>query len=443
MEPKTRTLPKSYSEEQIINFIISANMRRRDLSVGQKTMIGLSIAPHLEAAAKERMIAGGGDKKSAKAKSGAPTLGQAKGKGKRGGRVDHQIAKAAGVGHGNVSKAKKVRESSPRLEREVSDGKISLNDAYKQVRADESASLEKAAKAAPSKTHIVLNTYDGEQVQYKMPKGAPKLNQTNEQVSWAKWTWNPVTGCLHTCQFRYCYAKAIASSPKYKDAYPIGFKPLFHHERLDAPANTTIPDSADRSDVRWERVFVCSMADLYGKWVPDDWITQVHTSCIANPQWEYLMLTKFPQRYVGLELPATAWLGTTVDEQKRVKIAEDAFRQISGVRVKWLSLEPLLEPLEFTDLSMFDWIVIGSQSAADLPEVGYVPAFAPPFKWVARLVAQAEEAGCRVYLKPNLLGIPNSQSPGMQLPQEQPFERIAVALPAELPDAPAAAPSAR
>ena len=84
-------------------------------------------------------------------------------------------------------------------------------------------------------------------------------------------------------------------------------------------------------------------------------------------------------------------------------------------------MEPLLAPLQFTDLSMFDWIVIGAQSATRQPE-GYVKEFAPPFEWVLSIVAQAREAGCRVYLKPNLLGAnPNPQSPGMQLPMEEPL----------------------
>jgi site-specific recombinase XerC/protein gp37 len=210
----------------------------------------------------------------------------------------------------------------------------------------------------------------------------------------------------------------LENRASYSDAYPAGFTPLFHPERLDAPMNTAIPADAI-SDSRLGRVFVCSMADLYGKWVPDEWIEKVHASCIAHPQWEYLMLTKFPRRYVGLELPPTAWLGTSVDEQKRVRLAEEAFREIKGVRVKWLSLEPLLAPLEFKDLSMFDWVVVGSQSATNQPD-SPVGSFAPPFKWVARLTAQAEEAGCRVYQKPNLLGVPNPQSAGMTLIQEEP-----------------------
>lgn len=233
---------------------------------------------------------------------------------------------------------------------------------------------------------------------------------TGEGISWAAWSWNPVTGCLHGCD--YCYARAIAH--RFTDGFPVGFTPLFHHERLDAPANTTIP-AVHRNDPAYRRVFVCSMADLYGRWVPDEWIAQVHASMLATPWWEYLLLTKFPARYVGLDLPPSAWVGTSVDEQKRVRIAEDAFRKIEGVKVKWLSLEPLREPLEFDDLSMFDWVVIGAQTETRQPD-GTVDAFMPPWEWVCRITAQAKAAGCAVHWKPNLLngkpGVALNEYPG-------------------------------
>lgn len=283
-----------------------------------------------------------------------------------------------------------------------------------------------AADSAPqlSPVMLTLRTHDGAKVPYPQPKAKATFNPTNEHISWAAWSWNPVTGCLHGCD--YCYARELANKASYADAYPVGFTPLFHAERLDAPANTKVPKDAE-TDPRRGRVFVCSMADLYGRWVPQDWIDQVHAACSANPQWDYLMLTKFPDRYVGLELPKTAWLGTSVDEQKRVRIAEKAFAAIprDDVRVRWLSLEPLRADLRFTDLSMFDWVVIGSQTQTVQP-TGVVPAFAPPFEWVARIVAQAREAGCKVYLKPNLMGTGvGPQAPGMDLPQESPDLRSA------------------
>jgi protein gp37 len=243
----------------------------------------------------------------------------------------------------------------------------------------------------PEPVMLTLRTHTGGEVPYPQPQARATFNQTDgDGISWAKWSWNPVTGCLHGCD--YCYARDIAN--RWPNAYPAGFTPLFHHERLDAPANTVIP-AACRDDEEWRRVFVCSMADLYGRWVPEDWIEQVHASMLASPQWQYILLTKFPDRYPGLAIPPGAWVGTSVDEQKRVRIAERAFRQIEGAAVKWLSLEPLLEPLEFEDLSMFDWVVIGAQTPNSA-------ATDPDPEWVMRLTLQAKEAGCKVHWKPNI-----------------------------------------
>lgn len=279
---------------------------------------------------------------------------------------------------------------------------------------------------------LTLYTHEGNPVAYPKPASKPTFNNTSGPgISWASWSWNPVTGCLHGCN--YCYAREIANSNRAAATYPVGFTPLFHHERLDAPAGTTIPDKYRDDDHQpcgkgdcqicaYRRVFVCSMADLYGQWVPDEWIDQVHQSMLESPQWQYILLTKFPQRYNRVKLPPSAWVGTSVDEQKRVRIAENAFRKIDNVAVKWLSLEPLLEPLEFTDLSMFDWVVIGAQTETRQPD-GEVESFAPPFEWVSRITEQAREAGCKVHHKPNLLGRTSSDSPGMKLLNEYPIPR--------------------
>ncbi|MGH3499335.1 MAG: DUF5131 family protein [Nocardioidaceae bacterium] len=270
-----------------------------------------------------------------------------------------------------------------------------FDDHWTALESLEGQRYDEPAKPAP--VMLTLRTHKGDPVEYPQPQGKPTFNETTgEGISWAAWSWNPVTGCLHGCD--YCYARAIIHH--YPQTNPVGFTPLFHEERLDAPSNTTIP-VAHRDDPAYRRVFVCSMADLYGRWIPDEWIKQVHESMLAAPRWEYLLLTKFPDRYPGIDLPPNAWVGTSVDEQKRVRIAERAFRKIDGVKVKWLSLEPLLEPLEFTDLSMFDWVVIGAQTQTNQPS-GQVPAFNPPWEWVDRIYHQAKEAGCRVHMKPNL-----------------------------------------
>jgi protein gp37 len=235
-------------------------------------------------------------------------------------------------------------------------------------------------------------------VQARPTSGAPTFNRTNDNVDWAWFTWNPVTGCLHDCP--YCYARDIAER-----FYPQKFVPTFHEDRLTAPANTKLPSS---DDPRSRRVFTCSMADLFGKWVPQAWIDAVFERVRDHQEWEFLFLTKFPQRLAELHWPDNAWVGTTVDQQHRVAIAERAFRGVKA-GVKWLSCEPLMEPLRFTSLDMFDLVVIGGASRST-----QTPEFWPPLDWVIDLMAQARDAGCKVYLKPNAIG------PRTPVPKELP-----------------------
>lgn len=227
----------------------------------------------------------------------------------------------------------------------------------------------------------------------------PTFNQTNEMVDWAKWTWNPVTGCLHNCT--YCYARDIAER-----FYPEKFAPTFRPERLKAPQYTKVPPEAE-TQMGYRNVFVCSMADLFGKWVPQEWIDAVLDEVRAAPQWNFLFLTKFPQRLADIRWPGNAWVGTTVDEQYRVEIAEKAFRKVDAP-VRWLSCEPLRERLTFRSLEMFDWVILGGQSKSS-----QAPAFQPPWEWVWHLCQQVDAAGCLLYWKPNLLTRPQEWPGGV------------------------------
>lgn len=214
-------------------------------------------------------------------------------------------------------------------------------------------------------------------------------SQKNDNIEWARWSWNPVTGCKHDCP--YCYARDIANR-----FYEQKFEPAFLPERLTAPQNTTVPPVA-QTDIGYKNVFTCSMADLFGRWVPTEWIEAVLDQVRGNPQWNFLFLTKFPIRLSEFDFPDNAWVGTTVDCQIRVKNAEKAFSKVRA-KVKWLSCEPLLEPLHFDDLSMFQWIVIGGSSNSS-----QTPEWHPPRAWVERLEAMARECGVKVYEKTNLL----------------------------------------
>jgi protein gp37 len=217
-------------------------------------------------------------------------------------------------------------------------------------------------------------------------------DQPGTDIEWARRSLNTVTGCLHDCP--YCYARDIATKPGREKLYPYGFAPTFHPSRLSAPGRTKLPPEA-RRDPAYRNIFANSMSDLFGKWVPADWIEATIEMARRNPQWNFLTLTKFPQRAAEFEFPTNWWMGTTVDAQARVAAAEKAFAQIR-CGTKWLSVEPLLQPLVFARLDIFQWIVIGGASVST-----QTPAWTPPLDWQAALHVAAREAGVRIYYKTN------------------------------------------
>lgn len=220
-----------------------------------------------------------------------------------------------------------------------------------------------------------------------------KMNFTNSNIEWAAWSWNPITGCLHGC--KYCYARDIATRFN-----PNGFTPTFHQERLSAPGNTKQGNPRWLGDTGYKNVFTCSMADLFGEWVPGEWIQAVIDTVAKNPKWTFLFLTKFPIRMAEFKYPSNVWLGTTVDKQGAVERAETAFTKIklSGFEnICFLSCEPMLERLTFTSLNMFDWVLMGGASKSTRTAEMH-----PPFDDIIYLYQQARKADCRVYMKTNL-----------------------------------------
>ncbi len=277
--------------------------------------------------------------------------------------------------NGSGITAKKVTDEVTRYKAEMDKKWITLTE-WNELEADE-------------QQRILTQTYPAKST----------FNPTNDNVEWARYTWNPITGCLHNCD--YCYARDIATR-----FFPQNFEPSFLPSRLSAPANTPQKDLFTMNDpidhMGYRNVFVCSMADLFGKWVPPEWIEAVLTQIRNNPQWTFLLLSKFPVRMAEFDYPKNVWLGTTVDKQHTVDRAEKAFTKIkqSGFNgTCWLSCEPMLERLTFNTLEMFDWVVMGGSSKSTQTQEYY-----PPFDDIVHLYTQARDSHCQIYFKTNLLG---------------------------------------
>ena len=118
-------------------------------------------------------------------------------------------------------------------------------------------------------------------------------------------TWNPVSGCLHGCV--YCWARRLALTKlRNTRRYREGFKP-----RLN-------PEEFRRRFSEGDLVFVCDMGDLFGEWVPSEWIERVIEYTGRFPRTDFLFLTKNPARYHEFldKFPPNAILGATIETNR-------------------------------------------------------------------------------------------------------------------------------
>jgi protein gp37 len=375
----------SGSRKQALEFVVSANLKRRHLSARQRALIAAEISTDKR----------GGDRKSLRNQTPIP--------------ADQRITTQAAatlfnVGQTIVREAKLVLEKGTETQKtNVKNGTISLEKAAREIRA---ARPKPAFKLVPPPqecgpvtveqwkalaTEHQAATLDNRARSARM--NHEKAGEDANLIDWAMWTWNPITGCEHNCP--YCYARDIANRfhKEGHPAFPNGFEATFRPDRLSAPLNHLPPQS---DDPREARVFTGSMADVFGRWVPAEWIEAILDIQAEASQWTYLMLTKFPKRMGEFRYSSNVWLGTSVDCQLRVANAEAAFARIDA-SVKWLSIEPMLEPLKFKRLDLFDLIAIGGATASSA-----TPRWIPPYGWIADLMEQADKAGCAVYLKSNL-----------------------------------------
>jgi protein gp37 len=172
------------------------------------------------------------------------------------------------------------------------------------------------------------------------------------------------------------------------------------------PDNTKVPPEAVEN-VAYKNVFVGSMTDLFGSWVPKEWIQAVIDQVSAHPEWNFLFLTKFPQRYQEFTFPDNAWLGTTVDRQARVEDAEKAMAAAKA-EIKWLSIEPMLTPLHFEKLEIFQWVVMGGASSST-----ETPEWRVPLEWWLPLHQEAVKLDIHVFHKDHLFR-PVREYPGFK-----------------------------
>ena len=210
---------------------------------------------------------------------------------------------------------------------------------------------------------------------------------SQSKIEWTGATWNPVTGCNKvSAGCKYCYAETMARRLKAMGAagYENGFKLTLHASRLTQPLERKIPTT----------YFVNSMSDLFHPKVPFEFIDRIMEAIQKTPRHTYQILTKRPeimrQYYAQREVPDNAWLGVTVENKRHGVPRIDILRDIQA-RIRFLSVEPLLEDLGEVNLADMHWVIVGGESGAK----------ARPMKpeWVDNVKRQCDQTAVPFFFK--------------------------------------------
>jgi protein gp37 len=191
------------------------------------------------------------------------------------------------------------------------------------------------------------------------------------KIEWTNETWNPVTGCTKVspgCD--NCYAETFAERWRGTPGHHFenGFDLTLRPEAMFKPDTWKKP----------RRVFVNSMSDLFHRDVPDDFIQRVFLQMGCTPRHTFQVLTKRPERMrrlaprfnnwkrgINTSTPSegvypNVWLGVSIENNDYAWRA-DMLRETPSA-VRFLSVEPMLGPVDKVDLTDVDWVICGGES---------------------------------------------------------------------------------
>ena len=210
---------------------------------------------------------------------------------------------------------------------------------------------------------------------------------TTSKIEWTEQTWNPTVGCTKiSAGCKHCYAETMAKrlqamgTPGYENGFQLALLP----QRLDDPKRRKKPTV----------YFVNSMSDVFHDRIPDAYIEQIFDVMRETPQHTYQILTKRAARLARFfrtrSVPDNAWLGVSVENRKHGVPRIDYLRQVPA-RIRFLSVEPLLENIGELNLRDIHWVIVGGESGPK----------ARPMKpeWAEAVRVQCEEQDVAFFFK--------------------------------------------
>lgn len=215
-------------------------------------------------------------------------------------------------------------------------------------------------------------------------------------ILWTDHTHNEWWGCSSTAGAGCdnCYAARLDEKFSGGMYFGVGTTP-----RLTSISNRNKPLRWNRealSNGSREKVFCGSMMDFFDKNVPSSWRVDLWKKIKDTDSLDWQILTKRPAN-IAENIPPdwgegypNVWLGVTVENKRSGLRRLDQLKKIPA-KIRFLSIEPLLEDLGVLDLSGIDWVIIGGESGPGCRKMEK--------SWVDSIINQAREQNVKVFFK--------------------------------------------
>ena len=148
-------------------------------------------------------------------------------------------------------------------------------------------------------------------------------------------------------------------------------------------------------------IFTCSWSDFFIEQA-DEWRADAWEVIKQTPHHQWQILTKRSHRIKEC-LPDdwndgydNVWLGVSVENYKKRAVKRIEELRAIPAKVHFLSLEPLLSPLNNLDLRGMEWVILGGESGNNTGRYQYRPS---KLAWFESIIAQANDQKVPVYVK--------------------------------------------
>jgi protein gp37 len=141
-------------------------------------------------------------------------------------------------------------------------------------------------------------------------------------------------------------------------------------------------------------VFTCSWSDWFIE-EADPWRDEAWNVIRKTPHHTYQILTKRPER-IDRHLPVdwplrNVWLGVSAENQRRLEERAPILNAVPGRVIRFLSIEPMIGPVDLTGLRDIDWIIVGGESG---PGARFMS-----LDWVETIIRQCRNMGIPLFVK--------------------------------------------